>query len=402
MGGHGTPKVGWLRNNEAYRACVAELDRRGIAHHLEDGSKHAKLVFTVNGRRMFKLLSRARHRPAHEIDLSLADVRRMIREAERPPPDGTERPPVRAQSLAAQPAPAPSQTFEKDRTMHDTVPASAASIPLTLNDLAIRSGEARVRDLIVAKRLGFSDPHSIRRIIDGNRQSLERFGELISEADRKSGAGRPSNSFYLNKRQALFVTAKSNTPAAADVTVAMVEVFDRHLQASLPKPGHELSPDDATVIGGIVKAVVIKQTADLRASNDLMLERIAQLSAQVDAMGRSAGALAAPVRPAIANDHVTALQVVTELAGVPAERRYRGLTSWVTAGLLTACQRANVLPHLIEMHPGKKWAYPHAVAEKWLAAGGKDRILTRVERHHARISDQKQLRLTGGRSAAHP
>lgn len=87
--------------------------------------------------------------------------------------------------------------------------------------------EPRIEDLKLAEALGFSDKHKIRELIKKHRPSLEEFGE-VSAVERKPTAkgGRPGRTFYLNRKQALFITAKSETERAAIVTVQMVEVFD--------------------------------------------------------------------------------------------------------------------------------------------------------------------------------
>ncbi|XEY18207.1 hypothetical protein ABMY26_22830 [Azospirillum sp. HJ39] len=57
--------------------------------------------------------------------------------------------------------------------------------------------------------------------------ALTTFGEVSRQAEKPSRrGGRPSKSFYLTKRQALYITAKSDTERAALVTIQMVELFD--------------------------------------------------------------------------------------------------------------------------------------------------------------------------------
>lgn len=108
--------------------------------------------------------------------------------------------------------------------------ATPATIPsaLSISDIDTKvNHEPRIRDLRLAEVLGMVNPHSIRRLIQRHRGVLESLGAIISHQDAKLGAGRPSSSFYLTKRQALYLTAKADTPRAAMVTVEMVELFDR-------------------------------------------------------------------------------------------------------------------------------------------------------------------------------
>lgn len=87
--------------------------------------------------------------------------------------------------------------------------------------------EPRVLDLRLAEALGFTDRHMIRALIRRHLDTLKLFGEVTTQGSRpgKRG-GRPGTDYFLNKRQALFITAKSDTERAALVTVEMVEVFD--------------------------------------------------------------------------------------------------------------------------------------------------------------------------------
>lgn len=102
---------------------------------------------------------------------------------------------------------------------------------ITVSDLEVRDGVARVEDLRLAKALGFSDLHMIRTLIKRHIEALQQFG-AVSVMQRKPGAkgGRPSTVFYLNEEQSLFITAKSDTPRAAEVTVEMVRVFRAYLR----------------------------------------------------------------------------------------------------------------------------------------------------------------------------
>ena len=109
-------------------------------------------------------------------------------------------------------------------TMSDNGQALPALSPTDI-DITINH-EPRIRDLRLAEALGMADRHAIRRLIERHMDALGRFGEVISDADRKFGRGRPSKSFYLTKRQALYITAKSDTERAALVTIQMVELFD--------------------------------------------------------------------------------------------------------------------------------------------------------------------------------
>ena len=97
--------------------------------------------------------------------------------------------------------------------------------------------EPRVQDLNLAQHLEFSDLHMIRRLIERNWRELERFGEILEMEDKSKdqlGRGRPGKSYHLNRKQCLYVCAKSQTPKAAEVTILMVELFDAWLGTEKP------------------------------------------------------------------------------------------------------------------------------------------------------------------------
>jgi len=115
-----------------------------------------------------------------------------------------------------------------------------ANLVLTINrgisvsDISIDFDEPRIRDLVLAEALGMANRHDLRTLIKRHTKVLKTFGELVYRDDEKlPQGGRPGKSFYLNKRQAIYITAKSDTPTAAMLTVQMVEVFDKHLNGDL-------------------------------------------------------------------------------------------------------------------------------------------------------------------------
>lgn len=105
--------------------------------------------------------------------------------------------------------------------MTEIVQLTAADIDTTVNH------EPRIEDLKLAEALGFERDRNIRALIEKHLQTLEGFGEVCCVRSKPTAkGGRPGRTFYLNRKQALFITAKSDTERAAHVTVQMVEVFD--------------------------------------------------------------------------------------------------------------------------------------------------------------------------------
>lgn len=89
-------------------------------------------------------------------------------------------------------------------------------------------GQPRVADTTIAASLGFKKIYDIRELIARHVTSLMRFGGLPRRQEKSGGRGRPSQAYYLNKKQALYICTKSDTPNATEVTIQMVEVFDAY------------------------------------------------------------------------------------------------------------------------------------------------------------------------------
>lgn len=97
---------------------------------------------------------------------------------------------------------------------------------LTVSDLLTLDGEPRIKDLILAERLGFERPREIRRLIERHRIELQGFGGLRHRnANPGPQGGRPSQDTYLNEAQALLICMFARTPLAAEVRKSVIEVF---------------------------------------------------------------------------------------------------------------------------------------------------------------------------------
>ncbi|RSC31509.1 hypothetical protein EGT36_23105 [Agrobacterium sp. FDAARGOS_525] len=95
-------------------------------------------------------------------------------------------------------------------------------------------GEARVEDIVLAKRLGFTDPKSIRRLIKRHATALEQLGKRVTVS--RLGLGGTAEVNYLNRKQAIFITAKSETVIATEVTIEIVKRFDDYENGTARQP----------------------------------------------------------------------------------------------------------------------------------------------------------------------
>ncbi|ONG57326.1 hypothetical protein BKE38_04020 [Pseudoroseomonas deserti] len=114
---------------------------------------------------------------------------------------------------------------------------SAPTQAKTAIELAVvsRDGELRILDTDLAARLGFERPRKIRELIAPHRRALSQLGELAT-ADVVVGKGQRATAYYLNKRQAIFLTAKSETVEATAITLEIIERFDAYEHGAIRAP----------------------------------------------------------------------------------------------------------------------------------------------------------------------
>ncbi|GBQ46526.1 hypothetical protein [Komagataeibacter europaeus] len=95
---------------------------------------------------------------------------------------------------------------------------------MTLITPSMVEGELRILDTDLATRLGFADPRMVRKLIVRHGGALRALG-VVSTVEITSGAkgGRPGTAYYLNRKQAIFITAKSETATATDITIEIIE-----------------------------------------------------------------------------------------------------------------------------------------------------------------------------------
>jgi phage regulator Rha-like protein len=139
-------------------------------------------------------------------------------------------------------------------------------------------GELRIRDADLGERLGYSDPTQIRELIDRHKESVSKISILRTMRKITGGkAGRPANEYYLNRKQAIFVTAKSETETATDITIEIIERFDAYERGVLRTEQRRLSEDDCKAIGDIIEKVLKDEMQALLQEHELFRPEIAAL-----------------------------------------------------------------------------------------------------------------------------
>ena len=99
---------------------------------------------------------------------------------------------------------------------------------------AMRFGELRILDTDLASRLGFTQARDIRKLIARHRGALLQIG-ILSTEEITVGKGQKTTAYYLNRKQAIFITAKSETENATDITIEIIEKFDAYERGALQK-----------------------------------------------------------------------------------------------------------------------------------------------------------------------
>lgn len=131
----------------------------------------------------------------------------------------------------------------------------------------MHEGELRILDTDLAVRLEFADPAQIRKLIKRHEGSLAQMG-VISTVEITTGTkgGRPGTAYYLNRKQAIFITAKSETAEATDITIEIIHRFDAYERGEIahtsPKPKRIRKPAFDTAFTRCMNVVALLPNVD--------------------------------------------------------------------------------------------------------------------------------------------
>ena len=106
------------------------------------------------------------------------------------------------------------------------MPTAEITNTTTLIAPAMHDGELRILDTDLATRLGFDRPRDIRKLIKRYEVELTKMGTCATVA--RVIRGNETEVYYLNKKQAIFITAKSETAEATEITIEIIEKFDAY------------------------------------------------------------------------------------------------------------------------------------------------------------------------------
>lgn len=193
----------------------------------------------------------------------------------------------------------------------DTLKPKAVDLVPTMRD-----GELRIRDEDLATRLGYGRPREIRPLIARHRAALSSLG-ILSSAGEIVGKGQVANVYYLNRRQAIYLTAKSETPEATAITIEIVRKFDAY-ENGAAQPAIDLN--DPVALRGLLLAHA-EQNIALRAEVAGQKVEIVELKEEVAGMKPTVEAM----QRFRASKGALGVRIVSAEMGVP----MNDLTAWL-------------------------------------------------------------------------
>lgn len=104
----------------------------------------------------------------------------------------------------------------------------------TTDEIVAIDGEARIRDLTIGRDLEFERPRAIRPLIERHRAVLEALGPLATRCGKSRG--QEFTEYLLNRNQAIFVAAKSETPKANELVIGVIKKLDAYEKGLIAPP----------------------------------------------------------------------------------------------------------------------------------------------------------------------
>lgn len=93
-------------------------------------------------------------------------------------------------------------------------------------NLTVIQDEPRILDLELARALEFERPLDIRKLIKRNIKKLKQINVLATVAQTTGEeGGRPTEVYYLDQKQAIFICMKSETARAFDIQIEIIKVY---------------------------------------------------------------------------------------------------------------------------------------------------------------------------------
>ena len=147
--------------------------------------------------------------------------------------------------------------------------------------------ELRVKDTELGAKLGYDRPTKIRELIKRNLDTLTIYGECKPFADTDPNTvGRPSDCYYLNRDQTLFIALKSETDKAKEVQREVIRVYGEYLDGRVPfspEPEWEIIKNDLEILAA-ERNDLLKQLENVNRRVAAKVDRLTDLQAKVTAV----------------------------------------------------------------------------------------------------------------------
>ena len=91
--------------------------------------------------------------------------------------------------------------------------------------------ELRIKDSDLGEMLGYATPTKIRELVKRCQDRLSVMGDL--PCFQEATGGRPADTSYLNREQALYVALRSETEKAFEVQMEIIRCYSQYLDGKL-------------------------------------------------------------------------------------------------------------------------------------------------------------------------
>ena len=171
--------------------------------------------------------------------------------------------------------------------------------------------EPRVRDVDLAAQLGMRQARDVRRLIRTHWKKLNEINSVVECAQVHPGNGCEFTEYFLDRKQALFIAARSKTPQSDNVVVHLADVYDRWRKGTLPmhpSATANLATDAQLAILTQIRDVIVQTNesiSNLKGDQSAMLDTVAGLESRLHAVDLREAAPALPAPTATVTGHMT-------------------------------------------------------------------------------------------------
>lgn len=395
---------GALRSNPCYLACVEVLNKFHIEHTVERGKKHPRIVFTFRGVEMKKTFAGTPGDKIRGPEKAAADVRRLIRLAERRAP---KKAPERVSVSKPEPAPAPSRDQQRTETMQDSTAIALKSVQFRGSVLETfeRGGQPFVVLKPIVEGMGLDWNGQFQRV---KRDPV--LGSTMCVTHTVGADGRRREMLCLPLRMLngfLFGVDASRVRRAIQEQVIGYQRECYDALAAYWMEGAAVNPRAGSGDGELVRRIdgiarmvshkvteIERMAKDLTADRSLVSEVVQKIHDRLNEITASSGS-------AEDSGMVSAYRILG-MAEVPDGKRYAGLYSLVSKEIRDYCGLGGYRMRIVDLEPGKRWEFDREAAIAWLEAGGRADIWRRINAYWDRKRGQSVIRFPDRQEPSQP